>query len=156
MPLGKILYESGDGLDYVYFPTTCIVSKLYITKNGASAEIAVVGNDGIIGISIFMGGGTIPDRAVVRSAGCEHILLIQEFDHSKERRSGGLHCLLLSYTQMLITQMAQLAVCNRHHSVDQQLCRWLLVSLDRLPSKMNPSGTTNTWNPYYRQLAYVR
>jgi len=138
MPLGKILYESGDELRYVYFPTTCIVSKLYVTKNGASAEIAVVGNDGIIGISIFMGGGTMPDRAVVRSAGYAYRLrthlLMQEFDRSRGSRSGGLHCLLLRYTQALITQMAQLAVCNRHHSVDQQLCRWLLVSLDRLPS----------------------
>jgi len=155
MPLGKILYESGDGLDYVYFPTTCIVSKLYITKNGAG-----VGNDGIIGISIFMGGGTMPDRAVVRSAGYAYRLrthlLMQEFDCFKGRRSGGLLCLLLRYTQVLITQMAQLAVCNRHHSVDQQLCRWLLVTLDRLPSKMNPSGTTNTWNPHYRQPPYVR
>jgi CRP-like cAMP-binding protein len=133
MPLGKVLYESGDELHYAYFPTTCIVSKLYVMENGASAEIAVVGNDGLIGIALFMGGGSMPNRAVVRSAGYAYRLrahlLMQEFD-----RSGGLHGVLLRYTQALITQMAQMAVCNRHHSVNQQLCRWLLLTLDRLPS----------------------
>ncbi|MGZ5574092.1 MAG: Crp/Fnr family transcriptional regulator, partial [Methylobacter sp.] len=133
MPLGKVLYESGDELHYAYFPTTCIVSKLYVMENGASAEIAVVGNDGMIGIALFMGGGSMPNRAVVRSAGYAYRLrahfLTQEFD-----RSGGLHGVLLRYTQALITQMAQMAVCNRHHTVNQQLCRWLLLTLDRLPS----------------------
>ncbi|HEY8035249.1 MAG TPA: Crp/Fnr family transcriptional regulator [Methylobacter sp.] len=138
MPLGKVLYESGDELHHAYFPTTCIVSKLYVMENGASAEIAVVGNDGMIGIALFMGGGSMPNRAVVRSAGYAYRLraplLIQEFDRSGGRRSGGLHGVLLRYTQALITQMAQMAVCNRHHSVNQQLCRWLLLTLDRLPS----------------------
>ena len=138
MPLGEVLYESGDELHYVYFPTTCIVSKLYVMENGASTEIAVVGNEGIIGVALFMGGGTMPNRAVVQSAGYAYRLrghlLMQEFDRSGGRRSGALHHLLLRYTQALITQMAQTAVCNRHHSVDQQLCRWLLLSLDRLSS----------------------
>jgi CRP-like cAMP-binding protein len=138
MPLGEVLYESGEELRYAYFPTTCIVSKLYAMENGQSAEIAVVGNDGVIGVALFMGGGTMPNRAVVQSAGYAYRLrghlLLQEFDRSGGRRSGALHDLLLRYTQALITQMAQTAVCNRHHSVDQQLCRWLLLSLDRLPS----------------------
>lgn len=133
MPLGEVIYESGGELRYVYFPTTCIVSLLYVMENGASAEIAVVGNDGIIGVALFMGGGSMPNRAVVQSAGhafrLRGQLLMQEFN----RYEGMLH-LLLRYTQALITQMAQTAVCNRHHSVDQQLCRWLLLSLDRLPS----------------------
>jgi CRP-like cAMP-binding protein len=133
MPLGHILYESGDKLHYVYFPTTCIISMLYIMENGASAEIAVVGNEGIIGIALFMGGETMPNRAAVQSAGCAYQLrgdqLIKEFN-----QHGMLHHLLLRYTQALITQMGQTAVCNRHHTVDQQLCRWLLLSLDRLPS----------------------
>lgn len=133
MPLGKILYESGDELRYAYFPTTCIVSLLYVMENGASAEIAVVGNEGIIGVALFMGGGTMPNRAVVQSGGyayrLKRRLLIQEF-----KRYGVLLHLLLRYTQALITQMSQTAVCNRHHSIDQQLCRWLLLSLDRLPS----------------------
>ncbi|OAH98897.1 Crp/Fnr family transcriptional regulator [Methylomonas methanica] len=133
MPLGEVIYESGGELRYVYFPTTCIVSLLYVMENGASAEIAVVGNDGIIGVALFMGGGGMPNRAVVQSAGHAYRLrgqlLMQEFN----RYEGMLH-LLLRYTQALITQMAQTAVCNRHHSVDQQLCRWLLISLDRLPS----------------------
>jgi len=132
MPLGKVIYESGDELHYAYFPTTCIVSLLYVMENGASAEIAVVGNEGIIGVALFMGGQTMPNRAVVQSAGYAYRLrghhLMQEFN-----RYGPLHHLLLRYTQALITQMAQTAVCNRHHSVDQQLCRWLLLSLDRLP-----------------------
>jgi CRP-like cAMP-binding protein len=136
MPLGKVLYESGDKLRYAYFPTSCIVSLLYVMENGASAEIAVVGNEGIIGVALFMGGGTMPNRALVQSAGYAYRLaapqLMKEFDRIGGRRSGVLHRLLLRYTQALITQMAQTAVCNRHHSVDQQLCRWLLLSLDRL------------------------
>ena len=131
MPLGAVLYESGDKLLYAYFPTTCIVSKLYVMENGASAEIAVVGNEGIIGVALFMGGDTMPNRTVVQSAGYAYRLrghlFMQEFN-----RNGALLRLLLRYTQTLITQMAQTAVCNRHHSVDQQLCRWLLLSLDRL------------------------
>ncbi len=133
MPLGEVIYESGGELRYVYFPTTCIISLLYVMENGASAEIAVVGNEGIIGIALFMGGGTMPNRAVVQSAGRAYRLrggLIQkEFN-----QNGPMMRLLLRYTQALITQMAQTAVCNRHHSIDQQLCRWLLLSLDRLPS----------------------
>jgi CRP-like cAMP-binding protein len=131
MPLGNVLYESGGELRHVYFPTTSIVSLLYVMENGASAEIAVVGNEGIIGVALFMGGGTMPNRAVVQSAGYAYrlrgSLMQQEFD-----RYGALLHLLLRYTQALITQMAQTAVCNRHHSLDQQLCRWLLLSLDRL------------------------
>jgi CRP-like cAMP-binding protein len=123
MPLGHVLYESGSELRHVYFPTTSIVS----------AEIAVVGNEGLIGVALFMGGETMPNRAVVQSAGHAYRLkgqlLKEEFN-----RSGGLQLLLLRYTQALLTQMAQTAVCNRHHSLDQQLCRWLLLSLDRLPS----------------------
>jgi CRP-like cAMP-binding protein len=138
MPLGDVLYESGGELRYVYFPTTCIVSLLYVMENGASAEIAVVGHEGIIGVALFMGGGTMPNRAVVQSAGYAYRLpghiLMQEFHRFGGRRNGALHDVLLRYTQVLITQMAQTAVCNRHHSVDQQLCRWLLLSLDRLPS----------------------
>jgi CRP-like cAMP-binding protein len=131
MPLGKVLYESGDPQRYVYFPTDCIVSLLYALEDGASAEIAMVGNEGMIGIALFMGGETTPSRAVVQSAGQAYRLmgplLKEEF-----YRSGDVQLLLLRYTQSLITQMAQTAVCNRHHSVDQQLCRWLLLSLDRL------------------------
>ena len=138
MPLGKVLYESGDELHHAYFPTTCIVSKLYVMENGGSAEIAVIGNEGMIGVALFMGGGTMPNRAVVQSEGYAYRLrarpLIQQFDRIGGRRSGELHHLLLRYTQALITQMAQTAACNRHHSVDQQLCRWLLLSLDRLTS----------------------
>ena len=133
MPLGAVLYESGSELRHVYFPTTSIVSLLYVMRDGASAEIAVVGNEGIIGVALFMGGETMPNRAVVQSAGHAYRLkghlLKQEFN-----RSGELQHLLLRYTQALLTQMAQTAVCNRHHSLDQQLCRWLLLSLDRLPS----------------------
>ena len=131
MPLGDVLYESGDELRYPYFPTTCIVSLLYVMENGASAEIAVVGNEGVIGVALFMGGGTMPNRAVVQSAGYAYRLRKQVF-MQEFNRYGALHHLLLRYTQALITQMAQTAVCNRHHSVDQQLCRWLLLSLDRL------------------------
>jgi len=131
MALGEVLYESGVQLRYVYFPTTSILSLLYVMENGASAEIAIVGNEGILGISLFMGGETTPSRAVVQSAGhafrLKAALLKNEFG-----RFGPTMHLLLRYTQALITQMAQTAVCNRHHSVDQQLCRWLLLSLDRL------------------------
>jgi CRP-like cAMP-binding protein len=131
--LGDILCESGDKLRHVYFPTTCIISLLYVMEDGASAEIAVVGNEGLLGISLFMGGETTPSRAIVQSAGhavrLKAALLKNEFD-----RFGPLMHLLLRYTQALITQMAQTAVCNRHHSIDQQLCRWLLLSLDRLGS----------------------
>ena len=133
MPLGQVVYESGDRLDHVYFPTTAIVSLLYVMEDGASAEIAIVGNEGLIGIALFMGGETTPSRAVVQSAGHAYRLdariLKDEF-----RRAGPVQRLLLRYTQALITQMAQTAVCNRHHSIDQQLCRWLLLSIDRLPS----------------------
>src|SRR5688500_14461578 len=131
MPLGEVLYESGVAMTHVYFPTTSIVSLLYVMEDGASAEIAVVGNEGIVGISLFMGGETTPSRSVVQSAGqgfrMRAQLLKDEFN-----RSGPVLHLLLRYTQALITQMAQTAVCNRHHSLDQQLCRWLLLSLDRL------------------------
>jgi len=132
MPLGEVLYESGSVLTHVYFPTTSIVSLLYVMENGASAEIAVVGNEGIVGISLFMGGGSTPSRAVVQSAGQGYRLDAQAMKEEFDRAGPVLH-LLLRYTQALITQMAQTAVCNRHHSLDQQLCRWLLLSLDRLP-----------------------
>jgi len=131
--LGKVLYESGEVLHHVYFPVDAIVSLLNLMKDGASAELAVVGNEGLIGIALFMGGESTSDRAIVQSAGRAYRLngsqLKEEF-----HRNGELQLLLLRYTQALITQMAQTAVCNRHHSVDQQLCRWLLLSLDRLPS----------------------
>ena len=133
MELGKVLYESGDVLRHVYFPIDCIVSLLYVLQDGASAEISVVGLEGLIGIALFMGGETTPSRAIVQSAGHAYRLpgaiLKEEFHGNSE-----VQLLLLRYTQSLITQMAQTAVCNRHHSVDQQLCRWLLLSLDRLPS----------------------
>jgi CRP-like cAMP-binding protein len=133
MPLGKVIYESGAALQHVYFPTDCIVSLLYLLENGASAEISVVGNDGLIGIALFMGGETTPSRAIVQSAGHAYQLagpiLKDEFHNNAD-----MQLLLLRYTQSLITQMAQTAVCNRHHSLDQQLCRWLLLSLDRLRS----------------------
>src|ERR1700678_1795722 len=131
MPLGAVLYESGGTLSHVYFPTTAIVSLLYVMENGASAEIAVVGNEGIVGVSLFMGGQSTPSRAVVQSAGSgirlDAQLMIREFG-----RAGSVLHLLLRYTQALITQMSQTAVCNRHHTLDQQLCRWLLLRLDRL------------------------
>jgi CRP-like cAMP-binding protein len=133
MPLGDVLYESGNELRHVYFPTTAIVSLLYVMLDGASAEIAVVGNEGIIGVALFMGGETMPNRAVVQSAGHAYRLKGQLLKNEFSR-SGELQHLLLRYTQALLTQMAQTAVCNRHHSLDQQLCRWLLLSLDRLPS----------------------
>ena len=131
LPLGEVLYESGITLSHVYFPTTAIISLLYVMENGASAEIAVVGNEGIVGISLFMGGESTSSRAVVQSAGkgfrLQAQLMKQEFN-----RAGAVLHLLLRYTQALLTQMSQTAVCNRHHSLDQQLCRWLLLSLDRL------------------------
>jgi CRP-like cAMP-binding protein len=132
LPLGKILYESGDALRHVYFPTDAIVSLLYVMENGASAEISVVGNEGLIGIAVFMGGESTPSRAVVQSAGYAYRLLGKQFKAEVNRHGEMLH-LMLRYTQALLTQMAQTAVCNRHHSIDQQLCRWLLLSLDRLP-----------------------
>ena len=133
LPLGKVLYESGDTLRHVYFPTDSIVSLLYVMENGASAEISMVGNEGLIGIALFMGGESTPNRAIVQSAGSAYRLVAQRLNDEFERNSELLH-LLLRYTQALITQMSQAAVCNRHHNVDQRLCRWLLLSLDRLSS----------------------
>ena len=133
MPLGHVLYESGAHLRHVYFPTTSIVSLLYVMKDGSSAEIAVVGNEGIVGVALFMGGETTPSRAVVQSAGYAYQLPGQALKDEFHRATRLQH-LLLRYSQALLTQMAQTAVCNRHHSVDQQLCRWLLLSLDRLPT----------------------
>jgi CRP-like cAMP-binding protein len=139
MPYGAVLYESGEPLRHAYFPTTSIISLSYVMEDGRSAEIAVAGNEGIVGVALFMGGKTMPNRAVVRSAGYAYRmlgpLLKDEF-----HRAVSLQRLLLRYTQALLTQMAQTAVCNRHHSVDQQLCRWLLLSLDRLAS--NEFATT--------------
>ncbi len=132
LPLGHVMYESGRTLSHVYFPTTAIISLLYVMEDGASAEIAVVGNEGVIGISLFMGGESTPSRAVVQSAGQGWRLSAHDVKDEFERAGPVMH-LLLRYTQALITQMAQTAVCNRHHSLDQQLCRWLLLSLDRLP-----------------------
>src|SRR5687768_14167419 len=133
LPLGMAVYESGGKQGFVYFPTSCIVSLLYVLADGASAEIAVTGREGLVGISLFMGGETTPSRAVVQNAGHAYrvsaAVIKREFD-----RGGALHALLLRYTQALITQMSQTAVCNRHHSMEQQLCRWLLLSLDRLSS----------------------
>jgi len=138
MPLGNVLYESGIPMHHVYFPTDAIVSLLYVMEDGASAEIAIVGNDGIVGISVFMGGETTPSRAVVQSAGHAYRLPAQllkdEFNRSGGRRASALQHLLLRYTQALLTQMTQTSACNRHHSLDQQFCRWLLLSLDRLPT----------------------
>jgi CRP-like cAMP-binding protein len=131
MPLGQVLYESGTRLSHVYFPITSIVSLLYVMENGASAEIAVVGNEGLVGISLFMGGESTPSRAIVQSAGKGYRLPAQVVKDEFNRAGPVMH-LLLRYTQALITQMAQTAVCNRHHTLDQQLCRWLLLSLDRL------------------------
>ena len=133
MPLGEVVYESGIQMRHVFFPTTAIVSLLYVMEDGASAEIAIVGNEGIVGVSLFMGGESTPSRAAVQSAGEAYRLpgriLKAEFEHG-----GPLQHLLLRYTQALLTQMAQTAVCNRHHTLDQQFCRWLLLSIDRLPS----------------------
>jgi len=131
MPLGEALYESGGQLNHVYFPTTAIVSLLYVMENGASAEIAIVGNEGVVGIALFLGGETMPNRAVVQSAGHAYRLRGHLFKQ-EIKRCWDLQRLLLRYTSALLTQMGQTAVCNRHHSVDQQLCRWLLLSLDRL------------------------
>lgn len=133
LPLGKVLYEPGSKMSHVYFPSSAIVSLLYALENGSSAEIAVVGNEGVVGIAIFMGGESTSSRAVVQSAGkgyrIKSTIILEEFN-----RSGALMHLLLRYTQALITQMSQTAVCNRHHTLDQQFCRWLLLSLDRLTS----------------------
>ena len=131
LPLGQVLYEPGTVLSHVYFPTTAIISLLYVMEDGASAEIAVVGNEGLVGISLFMGGESTPSRAVVQSAGLGLRMKAATLKTELER-TGPVLRLLLRYTQALITQMAQTAVCNRHHSLDQQLCRWLLLSLDRL------------------------
>ena len=133
MPLGLVLSESGGVMQHLYFPTTCIVSLLYVLEDGSSAEIGVVGNEGIVGISLFMGGGTTPSRAVVRSAGHGYRLKAQLLQH-EFNKGGAVMRLLLRYTQSLMTQMTQTAVCNRHHSVEQQLCRALLLSLDRMQS----------------------
>ncbi len=131
LPLGHVLYEAGGTMKYVYFPSTAIVSLLYVMENGASGEIAVVGSEGLVGVSLFMGGGSTPSRGVVQSAGqgfrLKAELMKEEFD-----KGGPVMHLLLRYTQALITQMSQTAVCNRHHTLDKQLCRWLLMSLDRL------------------------
>lgn len=129
--LGQVLYEAGDTLRYVYFPTDAIISMLYVMENGASSEIAMVGNEGFVGIAVFMGGETTPSRGVVQSSGYAYRLkasILKEECH----RSGALQHLLLLYTQSLLTQMSQTAACNRHHTIEQQLCRWLLLSLDRL------------------------
>ena len=131
LPLGQVLYESGELLKNVYFPTTSIISLLYVMEDGSSAEIAVVGNEGILGVSLFMGGETTPSRAIVQSAGYGYKLKSKLLKHEFDR-NGAMMRLLLRYTQALITQMAQTAVCNRHHTIEQQLCRWLLLSLDRL------------------------
>ena len=134
LSLSKEIYAAGQKPEYVYFPVDCIISLLYVMLDGASAEISVVGHEGIVGISVFMGGESTPSRAVVQSAGTAYALpaaeLKQEFNNDPTMRM-----LMLRYTQALITQMSQTAVCNRHHSIDQQLCRWLLLSLDRLPSQ---------------------
>lgn len=133
LPLGKVLYESGGPLRHIYFPIDAIVSLLYVLENGASAEIAVVGNEGVVGVALFMGGETTTNRGIVQSGGWAYRLTGLRLKREFERHASLLH-VLLRYTQALITQMAQTAVCNRHHSVDQQLCRWLLLSLDRLSS----------------------
>ncbi|BBP83761.1 MULTISPECIES: Crp/Fnr family transcriptional regulator [unclassified Pseudomonas] len=132
LPLGKVLYESGDTMRHVYFPTDSIISLLYVMESGASAEISVVGNEGLVGIALFMGGESTPSRAIVQSGGHAYRLSGQ-LVKDEFNRHGELLVLVLRYTQALITQMSQTAVCNRHHSIDQQLCRWLLLSLDRLP-----------------------
>lgn len=135
MPLGKVLHEAGDRLHDVYFPVSAIVSLLYVVESGGSAQVAVIGNDGMTGIALLMGGESMPNRAVVLSAGYAYRLnrpeFIDEFRRSGGRRSGAFNQVLLRYTQALVTQMAQTAVCNRHHSINQQLCRWLLLNIDR-------------------------
>ncbi len=133
LPLGGVLYEPGSFLQHVFFPTSCIVSLLYVMNDGGSAEIAVVGNDGLVGTSLYLGGGTTPSRAVVQNAGLAYRINVVPFQ-TEFQRHGGLQLLLLRYTQALLTQMVQTAACNRHHAIDQQFCRWLLLSLDRLPS----------------------
>jgi CRP-like cAMP-binding protein len=133
MQLGQVVYESGDHLSHIYLPTTAIISMLYVMENGASAEIAVVGRDGLLGVALFMGGETMPNRAIVQSAG-QAFRLSAEIVKQEFARGGAIQRLFLRYTQALITQMAQTAVCNRHHSIAQQFCRWLLLSLDRLES----------------------
>lgn len=138
LPLGEVLYEPDTKMRYLFFPVNAIVALLYVTEDGASAEIAVVGNDGLVGVQLFMGGETTHSRAVVQCAGyafkIKSSFLMEEFNRSGGRRSGALQQLLLRYTQALLTQMSQTAVCNRHHTLDQQFCRWLLVTLDRLNS----------------------
>jgi CRP-like cAMP-binding protein len=133
MPLGDVVYESGDAMRHVYFPVDCIVSLLYVMADGGSAEISLVGNEGLVGVALYLGGESTPSRAIVQSGGSAlrlpRLRLKEEFN-----RHGEFMLLTLRYTQCLITQMAQTAVCNRHHTLDQQLCRWLLLSLDRLPS----------------------
>lgn len=131
LPLGKVLYESGDTLRYVYFPTNSIISLLYVMENGSSAEIAVVGNEGLVGVALFMGGESTTSRAIVQSAGLGYRLAGHKLKDEFNLHTS-LMQLMLRYTQALLTQMSQTAVCNRHHSIDQQLCRWLLLSLDRL------------------------
>lgn len=131
--LGDVLHESGTSQPYVYFPTDSIISLLYVMENGASAEIAIVGNEGLVGVALFMGGATMPSRAIVQSAG-QGFRMKGKFIRDEFGRAGPVQQLFLRYTQALLTQMSQTAVCNRHHSVDQQLCRWLLMSLDRLAS----------------------
>lgn len=138
LPLGEVLYEAGDVLQYAYFPTTSIVSLHYVLENGASSEVVGVGNEGVVGTSLFLGGNAPPSRAIVYTGGEGYRLkarpLMQEFERAGGRRAGALQHVLLRYTQALMTQVSQTAVCNRHHSVEQQLCRWLLLTLDRLPS----------------------
>ncbi|HJV27920.1 MAG TPA: Crp/Fnr family transcriptional regulator [Aromatoleum sp.] len=138
LPLGCVLYESGAPMQYVYFPTDAVVSLIYVMESGATTEIALVGNEGMVGVSLFMGGETTPSRGLVQSAGHAYRLQAQalkdELERVGGRRSGALHDLLLRYTQALMTQIAQTAVCNRHHSLEQKLCRWLLLTLDRLPA----------------------
>jgi CRP-like cAMP-binding protein len=133
LPLGKSIYESGSNLDHVLFPTTAIISLLYVLDNGDTAEVAVVGNEGVVGITLFLGGATMPNRAIVQSAG-EALRLSGKILQTEFNRGGNLHNLLLKFTLSMMNQMAQTAICNRHHTIDQQLCRWLLLSLDRLPT----------------------
>ena len=133
MPLGKVVYEPGHTLRHVYFPVDSIVSLLYVLKDGASAEISIVGNDGLVGVSLFMGGETTPSRAIVQGRGHAYRLIARRVK-DEFHRNGATQLVWLRYTQALLTQMAQTAVCNRHHSLEQQLCRWLLLHLDRLPS----------------------
>nr|WP_252732813.1 Crp/Fnr family transcriptional regulator [Paraglaciecola agarilytica] len=131
LPLGTVVYEASEKIDYVYFPIDCIVSLLYVMVDGSSAEISVIGNEGVVGIAVFMGGESTPSRAIVQSAGSAYRMSASELRNEFNSQSS-IRMLLLRYTQSLIAQMAQTAVCNRHHSIDQQLCRWLLLSLDRL------------------------